>query len=170
MEITTLPKGGIKIKGKQTTLVAGTIELAGSVNAILLYSYDETTKTVVDDTLIVDGPGDYEVNSVKISTYRNGIDLAHSFSIDGLDVVVGKISSLEKMQSKVGEHQIAVIMGDTPADASFAANLATNCLVFYGEHAKAAAEKVTKTTLQELTKFTVTMDKLPVEVETILLQ
>ncbi len=170
MEFAVLPKGGIRIKGKQATLVVGSSDVSVGVNALLLYTYDETGESIKEDVLVIDGPGDFEVSSIKISTYRNGPDLAHSFSMDGIDVVIGKITALERMQSKLGEHQIVVIFADTVSDPSFASTLVTNTLVFYGDKGKEVAEKVAKGALQEVPKYVVTMDKLPVEVETVLLQ
>ena len=169
MEITVLPKGGVRIKGKQATLVAGSLDAAAGINAMLLYTYNESKETIKEDVLVIDGPGDYEVSSVKISAYRNGSDVVHSFSMDGIDVAVGKIASLEKMQSKLGEHQIVIVSSDVVGDVSFVTTLVTNTLVFYGNTAKEVAEKVAKGALQELPKYSVTMDKLPAEVETVLL-
>jgi hypothetical protein len=169
MEIAVLPKGGVRIKGKQATLIVGSSDVTPGVNALLLYAYDETGEPIKDEVLVIDSPGDYEVSSVKISTFRNASDLAHSFSMDGIDVVIGKLAAMERMQSKLGEHQIVVLFADSVSDASFATNLVTNTLVFYGVQGKEVAEKVAKGVLQELSKYVVTMDKLPAEVETVLL-
>ena len=169
MEIAVLPKGGVRVKGKQATLLVGTSDSTSGANALLLYAFDEKEEPIKNGILVVDSPGDYEVSSVKISTYRNAGDLVHSFSMDGMDVVIGKLAPLERMQAKLGEHQIVVVFADTVVDASFATNLVTNTLVLYGDKAKEVAEKAAKGVLQELPKYSVTLDKLPAEVETVLL-
>ncbi len=98
MEIAVLPKGGLRIKGKQASLLVGSSDASTGVNALLLYAYDENEEPIKDDVLIIDNPGDYEVGSVKITTYRTAGDLAHSFTMDGISVVIGTLSVMEKMQ------------------------------------------------------------------------
>lgn len=169
MEIAVLPKGGVRIKGKQATLLVGSSDVTSGVNAVLLYTYDEAGEPIKDSVLVIDSPGDYEVSSVKITSYRNSGDVVHSFLMDGIEVVVGKLAPLERMQSKLGEHNIALIRAEIVTDATFTTSLTTNTLIFYGEKGKEVAEKVAKGALSEMPKYSVTLDKLPAEVETVLL-
>lgn len=169
MEIAVLPKGGVRLKGKQATFLVGSSDVTSGVNALLFYHYEETIEPLKDGVLVIDSPGDYEVSSVKITSLRNSGDLVHSLTIDGIEIVIGKLSALERMQSKLGEHNIVIVLAEVMGDASFITNLVANTLIFYGVHGKEVAEKVAKDALSEMSKYTVTLDKLPAEVETILL-
>lgn len=169
MEISLNSQSSLKIKGKQGTLLIGLVDKTMSAEAFLLFQKNENYSSVIENALVIDGPGSYEVAGIKIISYKHENELIHSFSLDKIDILVGKIAAVEKMVQKVGEHQVVILLADTQTNASFATGIATNVLVFYGEMGKETAEKTAKGSVLEVSKYTVTSEKLPLEVETVLL-
>jgi hypothetical protein len=88
--------------------------------------------------------------------------------VDGVEIQVGKISSFEKLQNKLKEQNVLVAYGDVLSNASFVASLASNVVIFYGDQASELASSVGKE-VGTVSKFLVTHDKLPQEVETVVL-
>lgn len=167
MEIALLQKTGLRIKGKTATFLVNPQE-AGGANAGLVLD-DSVDPTSSDETVILNGPGEYEIGGVKISGTRGDKGVLYSMNIDGIDVLVGKIETLSAMQHKLKEHNIVISLCTEPASASFLTSLAVNVVVFYGTTAAETAQGFEKDNLQTMNKYTTAAGKLPAEVETILL-
>lgn len=169
MEIALLPKGSLRIKGKQAAIGVDSQD-KGPYNAILAVAKNPQDITVDEGSLLVIGPGEYEVGGIKLSGVRSETELAFTVKVDGVDVLVGRINSLDKMQHKLKEHNIVVAFCDSEANASFLTSLASNVIMFCGDHAKEAAQALSKDNLKSMPKYAATLDKLPQEVETIILE
>jgi hypothetical protein len=168
MEIALLTKSGLRIKGKQASLAIDPVDKA-TYEAVLLLSKtpDEVVNT---DTILITGAGEYEIGGIKVSGMRSESDLLYSITVDGVEVLVGKLDVLEKMQHKLKEHKIVVVNCTTEAGASFITSLAENVVMFYGEKANEISASFGKENVKPMNKYSSTKDKLPTEVETVLLQ
>jgi hypothetical protein len=168
MEIALLTKSGLRIKGKQATLAIDPSDKT-AYEAVLLLSKtpDELVNT---DTILITGAGEYEIGGIKVSGIRSESDLLYSITVDGVEVLVGKLDVLEKMQHKLKEHNIVVVNCVTEAGASFITSLAENVVMFYGEKAQEISASFGKENVKPMNKYSSTKDKLPTEVETVLLQ
>ena len=169
MEIAVLPKAAVKIKGKQATIGVDTQEKT-PFNAILAVAKDPEDIVVTDESLLIIGPGEYEVGGIKLSGTRSESALVYTVKVDGVDVLVGRINSLDKMQHKLKEHNIVLAVCDEAANGSFLTTLASNVIMFCGTHAKEIAQALSKDNLKQMPKYAATIDKLPQEVETIILE
>ena len=167
MEIALLPKNAVRIKGKQALLVVNPSDSGASYHAALFLDHSSATPT---ECVAIAGPGEYEVSGVKISGTKSAAGVAYSISVDDVDVLVGSLSVVEKLQHKLKEHHLALLHADTETDASFVTSHATSGVLVYGEKAKENIQKFAKEGMQEMNKFQTTKDKLPQEVQTILLQ
>lgn len=168
MEITFLPPNSLKIKGKTATFIADPKEKNG-FNAALLLDTAATDVKVDEDVVIVSGPGDYEIGGVKLTGTRSETGVLYSLNIDGVDLILGKLSSLEKMQQKLKEHNIVIAFCAESSNAAFMTALASNVVIFYGGQAKEVAQGLGRENIQHLPKYSTTREKLPQEVETIVL-
>jgi hypothetical protein len=168
MEIALLTKSGLRIKGKQATLAIDPVDKA-TYEAVLLLAKtpEEVTKV---DTILITGAGEYEIGGIKVSGVRSESDLLYSITVDGVEILVGKLDVLEKMQHKLKEHNIVVVNCTTEAGASFITSLAENVVMFYGEKAQEISASFGKENVKPMNKYSSTKDKLPTEVETVLLQ
>jgi hypothetical protein len=169
MEIALLTKSGIRIKSKQAAIAIDPQD-KGTYEAVLVMSKSVEEVTQPEDAVLILGVGEFEIGGVKITGIRSENDMLFSLIIDGVEVLVGKLQALEKMQHKLKEHQIVVVNCDTEGVASFITSLAENVVVFYGEQAVAVSASFGKENVKTLPKYSSTKDKLPAEVETILLQ
>lgn len=168
MEIALLPKSALKIKSKNATFVVDPQD-ATQYNAGILLGKSGAEVTE-HEMVILDGPGEYEVGGVKMTGIKGDGSSVYSMYIDGLDVVLGRISSLEKVQNKLKEHNILVVLCDEAKNASFLTALASNTIILYGEKAGEIAQTFGKETVKQMAKYSTTKDKLPQEVETIVLE
>lgn len=167
MEIALLQKTGLRIKGKTATFVINPHDVAGANAALVLD--DSVDPASTEESVVLNGPGEYEIGGVKISGTRGDKGVLYSLAIDGMDVLIGKIETLSAMQHKLKEHNIVISLCNEPANASFLTSLAINVVLFYGDKAAETAQGFEKDNLQTMSKYTTAAGKLPAEVETILL-
>jgi hypothetical protein len=166
MEIALLPKNAVKVKGKNSTLVINPVDSTTPHQAALFTKEPERT---IDGSIPITGPGEYEIGGIKISGVRASTGTVYSITVDDLDIIIGDLSVLEKAQHKLKEHHVALILTEEEKDASFVTSLATNALLLYGDRAKDVIQKFAKEGMNEMSKYQVTKDKLPQEIQTILL-
>ncbi len=171
MEIAILPKKALKISGKKAAFVFNPEEKITDYNgAFYFQNSDMASSGFKDGVVLIKGPGDFEIAGVKFSGIRMGQENVYSLNIDGIEVLVGNASVIEKLQHKLKEYNIVILAVEDTINASFATSLATNAVLFYGEKAGEVVKAFAKETAKEMNKYQITADKLPVEMETILLQ
>lgn len=168
MEIALLPKSGLRVKGKSATLAIDSID-ASVYQAVLLMNKkpDEVTKT--GESVVISGTGEYEVGGIKMSGTRVDETTIFSMTVDGVAILIGNLSALEKVHNKLQDHNVVVVNCSEAGNASFVTSLTENVTVFYGEKASEVALAFGKENVKSMNKYASTKDKLPAEVETILL-
>jgi len=168
MEVSILPENSLKLKSKHSVFLVNPTGKIADANALLFLS---SGHKAADDFVVIDGPGEYEIGGVKVSGIKAGEDSVYSLLLDGVDVMIGKLSAIEKIQHKAKEHSMVVISADELAqtDAAFITGLATSILVAFGNNGKTIIGSFGKGEPQVMNKVVVTKDKLPVEMQTILL-
>ena len=168
MEV-SIQKDGLRLKSKLALFGINPTTKVPGMNAVAFLSEKDSTQ--VNEGVILSGPGEYEIGGVKISGIRSGENTVYDFILDGVSVLVGRILPLEKLQNKVKEADIVILVADDPTikDVAFATSIATSVLMVYGPEAKTLIEAMSKDTTQTMNKFSSTKDKLPQEMQTILL-
>jgi len=167
MEIAVLQRTGLRIKSKQASLVVDVPDKAAYDGLLLVGKSPEGLSS--DDAVLIYGTGEYEIGGIKMTGTRADTDMLYSLNVDGIDILLGKLNALSKMQHKLKEYDIVVVLCDTVDNASFITSLASNVVVFYGEKAGEIASTFGKENVKTMAKYQVTKEKLPAEVETILL-
>lgn len=168
MEIASLPKAFIRIKGKQSTIIVNPSEKHEG-NASLFLDEGVESHFSLKDGVVIASPGEYEVGGLKIRGTRSDSNSTYSLVVDGVDVLLGKLSVLEKIHAKLSDHALVIIDADVVLDPSLATSLASSALIITGEKAKEVVDKFIKENVKIMQKYVTTRDKLPQEVETILL-
>lgn len=168
MEVAILPQNALKLKSKQAVFFVNPTGKIADANALLFLSPSSGAN---EEHVVIDSPGEYEIGGVKISGTKAGNESVFSLLLDGIDVMIGKLSAIEKIQHKIKEHSMVVVSADESAssDAAFITGLATSMLVAFGSNGKAVIESLAKGDTQVINKVSVTKDKLPAEMQTILL-
>jgi hypothetical protein len=179
MEIALLAENSLRVKGKHAFFLVDPPHNArvsrgeqekSAYNAVIALTEPSGKLYIHPDTIVIDGPGEYEIGGVKMSADRTEEDLVYNLNIDGVEVLLGKLSSLDKMQHKLKEQHIVVVYVDSMTNASFTTSLASNVVIFYGDRAKELVQSFGKANIATLPKYSVTHDKLPQEVETVILE
>jgi len=166
MEIALLPKSVLRVKGKTVTFAINP-QTSVAANAVLMFTPGAENES--EETVVLNGAGEYEIGGVKITGLRNEKSVLYSMNIDGIEVVAGSIALLSAMQHKLKEHNVVVVNCDETADASFLTSLAINAVLFCGDNATEVAQGFEKEKLQKANKYSASLGKLPAEMETILL-
>lgn len=167
MEIAVLPKQALKLKGKKSLFILNPQDKLDGYNAaIYVHPIDSYESEIVK----IAGAGDYEVAGVKIAGTRTEDSIVYSLKIDEIDVLLGEMNALDKMQHKLKEHNIVVLLCNEKTDASFATSLAINTVLFYGSAASEVVHTFAKENVLEMNKYQVTADKLSNEMQTVLLK
>ncbi len=169
MEIALLAKNSLKIKGKHTSFVVDPQEKSAYNGAIVL-NKTFGQLTIQDDAVVIDGPGEYEIGGVKISGTRSEGEVLYNLNVEGVEILLGKLSVLEKQQHKLKEQDIVVAYVDFMTNASFVTSLASSVVIYYGEQASELVAKFGKGNVVTMQKYSGLAGKLPQEVETVILQ
>lgn len=169
MEVALISKKSLRIKGKNAVLSVDPDSKFES-NAALFLDKEPQGKYVVGAEVVINGPGEYETGGIKISGVKHDDNLVYSMTVDNVGILLGKLTTLEKLHTKLKEANILVVNCDNVSDASFLTALVTNVVIFYGDKAteicKAFGQENPKTAKQ----FSTTVEKLPAEVETVILE
>ena len=169
MEISLLPKNSIRIKGKNATIIVDPQEKI-EANAGLIFSISADSANTSAAEVIIEGPGEYETGGIKISSTRYDGELVFSLNVDSVSVMVGKAAVLEKVHQKLKEANILVVKCDDVSETTSLTSLVSNVIMFYGEKAIEVGKSYGSENVKHLPKYSSTFDKLPAEVETIILE
>jgi len=172
MEVTKIGETGAKIKGKTITLGINPFDGKGKnvVDVVLLLQREKAPELQVEDSpVVIQGPGEFEINGVKVTGIGKGEALAYVGKVDGIDIFITKTSSILQAKDILQECQIALIEADEVVDEAFAAKLNAHVVIVFGEHATETAKTFGTEAIASV-KYTNTKDKLPQDLELILLQ
>jgi len=168
MEIANLPKNSLRIKSKLASLVIDQQDTA-EYNASLVLGKSPKELTFQDASVVITAPGEYEVGGIKISGSRADAAMIYTMNVDSVEIVIGQMTALSKMQNKLTDNNIVIVLCDTADNASFLTSLVTNVIVLYGEKAEEVSHSFAQEKVKRMAKYSSTLEKLPTEVETILL-
>lgn len=173
MEIAIVSKESIRIKGKQGAIVIDPPASGSKVPAdamLLLHNTTEGTYAVEGSRLTVYGPGEYEAAGIKISTVEEGNELIHEVKVDGVTVVVGRGELLSKVHEKLNEPHIMVVKQDEGSVQTAVTTLAPRVVLLYGPKAQEEAKVLGKEEVKSAPKYQATVEKLPGDMEVVVLQ
>lgn len=168
MEISSISKSALRIKGKNAVLAVDPSDKS-EYNAALLLG-NATSLNTTGAEIAISGPGEYETGGIKITGIRSEDSMVYSLTVESVSVLVGKLNTLEKLHTKLKEANILVINCENAADASFLTSLVTNIIIFYGEKAAEVSKSLGHENVKILSKYATTIDKLPAEVEAVILE
>ncbi len=180
MEISSLDAQSIRIKGKQASFVIdptkGISKTSAEAILQLRNTADFTGQKIEGARLTIQGPGEYEIGGVKISAFRLGADLVYDIKIDGIslflaiDELMSKQDILQKSKDIMKDYHIVVLNTQEVGDQSGLPSFSPRVVVFYGNNAKEGAKALGKEEITPTAKYQTTADKLPDEMEVVVLQ
>ncbi len=173
MDIAILNENTIKIKGKNASVVINPTSSISKTEAdaiIRLKEGPEFNEAKIEGSRItIKGPGEYEVSGVKISVTRIEADQIARIDVDNVKVLVGSGAAIEKIHDKIEESQIVVINSGDEFNHSILTTLEPNVLLVYGSKKMEVAKSLGKEEAVSSSKYSTTSDKLPQEMEVVLL-
>lgn len=185
MEIAYLQNNHIRIKGKTTTLLVvpqtdDQLTKTVEAHAVLSLAFKPVTVTeevvvvnpkIQEAKLLIQSPGEFEIGGVKITGIRNKDFIIYSMSVDGVALLVSTTAGLEGFDKK-RECNIALLQATQQIQESGVktlTDLSTNMVVLYGENGQNSATVLGASTVTTAPKVTTTIDKLPQELEVVVL-
>lgn len=137
---------------------------------ILLENFPEFSADKIEGSrILVNGQGEYEVGGIKISTLRVEESLVAVLEVDRVRVVIGSGKSIDKVHEKVEAADILVVEAEGEFNESTLSTLEPKVLVVYGSRKEEVAKSLGKTEVANVTKYSAAADKLPEELQFILL-
>ena len=173
MDVAILDKESIRIRGKNSSFVIdpGVKIQKVSADAIAFLKdtgIDAGVSRVTDFRVIIKGCGEYEVGGVRILVTKSDGNLLYSLSVDGISILLARTSGLSKTQ-EAGEYNILVLNVDCEFKDTMVTGFSPSTVLLYGEKSSEAlkmlGEKASKSQ-----KFSVSADKLPTEMQVVLLE
>jgi len=172
VDIYTLDKNSIKIHSKYANFIVDPAPQGTKVSCdavILLNNNNIDLGRVVDYRIIIDGPGEYEVNGVKVLGVRGDRGFVYGIAADGFSVILGKSSETSKIKEDTFLCQIAILNVDDEVNSSMVTKLEPKIMILYGEDKENAAKVLGKGNIPSVKKVSLTKDKLPEEMEVVVL-
>lgn len=172
MDIQVFGADSLKIKSKKTTLA---IDPKSEIpkfeaDAILLLDKNSDISRINDFRVVINAVGEYEINGLKISGIALDSDTIFTILSENALTLIAKASSLEKISAeKVGEYKILIINADSELDQGRVTAMEPNLVILYGEKAKETAKTLGKENAAVSSKITVFEDKLPEEMDVMIL-
>ena len=172
VDVSILSKDSIKIKGKSASFVIDpqtTIQKVAGDAIIFLKEQDESgVARVTDFRVVIKGSGEYEVSGARILVTNADGNLLYSLNIDGISILLARTSALLKLQ-ETGEYNILVLNVDSDFKDPMVTSFSPSVVILYGEKATDAVLGLGKQASKSQ-KFSATSDKLPIEMQVILLE
>lgn len=169
MDVAIIGENVIKVRSKHVSFVVDPIKEMPKVNvdAILLLGDNKNVDSsrVLDQRITIGGLGEYEIGGVKIVGIETGV---YSLFLDSQRVVLGKVSYIAKLQDNMPSCDIAILYVDEDIK-SIVAKLEPKIVVLYGDRKMEGAKALGKVATEPVQKFTIAKDKLPQEMEVVVL-
>jgi hypothetical protein len=119
---------------------------------------------------VIDAAGEYEINGLKISGTTSENDTIFTVTSENVPTLIAKASSLEKFSAeKIGDYKIVIINADSDLDQGRVTAMEPNMVILYGEKAKEIAKTLGKESASVSSKITLSEDKLPEEMDVMIL-
>ena len=173
MDVSLLSKDSIKIKGRNSSLVIDPTAQIQKVSAdavVFLKDIEERSavERVTDYRVIIRGAGEYEVAGTRILGTKSDGNFLYSFNIDNISVFVARTSGLSRNQ-ETGDYNILILNVDCDFKDTMVTGFSPSIVILFGEKAQEALKMLGKESSKSQ-KFSVSADKLPLEMQVVLLQ
>ena len=172
MDIQLLGKDSLRIKIKKTAVAVDPKSVVSKfdADAVLVMDKDSDASRVNESRITIVGAGEYEISGLKVSGIKSEKDIMYGLSSEATDVIVAKASSLETIPAdKIEEYKIAIINVDSDLKQSIVTAMEPSVVILYGEKAKEGAKVLGKDSASTASKISIAEEKLPEEMDVMLL-
>ncbi len=172
MDIQIFDNDTLRLKIKKATLAVNPKTKVTKFDADAVLVMDENTDPtrVNQSRVTINGAGEYEVSGLKIAGINSEKDVLYGLSSENTGILVAKASSLEKISpDKLGDYQIVLVNADSDLNQSLITAMEPNVVVLYGEKSKEGAKLLGNENAPTSSKISISEDKLPEELEVMIL-
>jgi hypothetical protein len=172
MDIQIFEQGSLKIKVKKTTLA---INPKSSIqkfdaDAVIVIDKDSDVSRVNNFRVVIDATGEYEVSGLKISGVKTEVDIMFVLTSGNVATLLASASSLEKATAeKIGEYEVLILNADADLNQGLITAMEPKVVILYGLKAKEGAKALGKEAASTASKIILAEDKLPEEMDVMLL-
>lgn len=172
MDIILLGENSLRIKGKNASIIVNPTDQTGKTEAeaiVLLENFQNDNFPKIEGSRItIKGPGEYEVNGIKVSGIGAERKLMVRMEVDNVKLLIGSGESLEKIHDKVEGAEVVVINADKQFNYSILSSLEPRVLIVYGQSREEVKKSLGKNDAETVSKFSTSADKLPSEMQLII--
>src|SRR5258708_13045425 len=164
MDVTLLSEGSLKIKGKKASLIVDPkTKTTKNSSDIIVALHGEIEPSRVDEyRLVIDDDGEYEVGWVKVTGQsKNDYGMFYNLNIDNTQVILARVSTLEKLTDIANEAEVAILNVDSNLNEAIVASLEAKTIVLYGEKVTEGIKALEKNNLTPAKKFSITKENIP---------
>lgn len=174
MEVALVGEKTLRIRSKNSSVVIDPTKNINKIeaNAIVYTSLngDLTDAKIEGSRIDIKGPGEYEVGGIKVEAVKVDGDLAVILEVDGVKLLIGKGKEIKEIHDKIGAFHVAVINADLEFEYSSLTSLEPNVLIVYGNKREEVRKFLGKTDTAGASKFSTTVEKLPSEMQMVILE
>ncbi|OGH14783.1 MAG: hypothetical protein A3H50_03010 [Candidatus Levybacteria bacterium RIFCSPLOWO2_02_FULL_37_10] len=172
VDVTILDKQSLRIRGKNSSFVIDPgVEISKvAADAVLLLKdskNDQGILRVTDYRVIIKGAGEYEVAGVRILVTKSDENFLYSLNVDNVGVLTARTSGLSKTQ-EAGDYNILILNVDCEFKETMVTGFSPSAVLLYGEKSEGALKMLGKKASKSQ-KFSMSADKLPAEMQVIIL-
>lgn len=171
MDISIVGKNSIKLKGKRVCFIVDPSKEIPktSADAIILLNGQENMdiSRVTDSRIIINGAGGYEISGTKVSGTTTSKGTLYRISMDEIIIIVGRAA--ETKEEGFNACQVAIVNAESDFNESFVTTLEPKMVLLYGEKSKEEAKALGAENISSSPKISITKDKLPEKMETVVL-
>lgn len=173
MDIALLSESTLRIKGKKSTFIIDPVASISKTEAqgiIYTRKSDSLSGVKVENSrMTIKAPGEYEVGGIKVVASKVDGNIVVLLDVDDVKLLIGNGSDIKEIHEKIGAFHIAVINTEKEFNYSSLTSLDPNVLIIYGKMKKEVKKSLGKTDAVTTSKYSVTFEKLPSEMQMILL-
>jgi hypothetical protein len=172
MDIQIFDNETLKLKIKKTNLAVDPKSTISKfdADAVLVINKDSDPSRINESRVTIVGAGEYEISGLKISGIKSEDNILYGLTSENIGILIANASSLEKISSdKLGDYEVVIINADADLNQSLITALEPKVLILYGEKRNEAAKLLGKESVSSSSKISISEDKLPEELEVMLL-
>lgn len=172
MDIQIFNTDSLRLKIKKTTFAVDPKTTIAKFDAEAILAMDKSfdPARVNENRVIIEGPGEYEVSGVKVSGIKSDGDTIYSLFSDNVGILLAKASSLEKIsKDKLLDYKIVIINADSFLNQTLITAMEPSIVILYAEKKKEGARLLGKENAAISSKISISEDKLPEELEVMIL-
>jgi len=173
MDIQIFGPNSLKIKSKKTTLAVNPKSPIQKfdADAVIVADSNCDVNRINNFRVVIDAAGEYEVSGLKISGVKTETDIIFVLTSGNIATLLAKASSLEKISSeKIGEYEILILDADADLNQTLITAMEPKAVILYGAKAREGAKALGKEAASASSKISLAEDKLPEEMDVLLLK